>query len=333
MLYFFNYQAVPFSLAFAILLVLFVLETRPKNMSLNIVSALLFGTLLITHAFVPLFFILYLFLRSIIDKNKGYFLFFTLGITSYLVVQLTLGSVSFVNNLLTVMTKPSEFSSMVTVSFTPANPVLIDIIAQFFTRTVTVASVLICALAFVIMFIKKQLRNIDKAILLTGIIYSGLGIFLFTLGTRAVALAFIPVSLGAAYLFQNKRFRPFLVIAILILLVLCLFIPLRQTFANEIQFQTQEAYQSTNFLINHTNWEKVGSISTDYRTLTYIEAKLGFYPELSPDPSKADTVFYTQGLDKALLGTNYTIENLTKEGFNVVYNNGFSMILTQPKNK
>jgi hypothetical protein len=110
------------------------------------------------------------------------------------------------------------------------------------------------------------------------------------------------------------------------LLALFVFVPIRQSFATEIQFQTQEAYQSTNFLINYTNWTNVDSLATDYRTLTYIEAKLGFYPQLSPDMNSADTLLYTQGLGKALLEKNMTIDHLNDAGFNILYDNGYSRV-------
>jgi hypothetical protein len=327
MFYFFNFQAVPFTLAFAMLLLLFVLETRPKSLGTNIASAVIFGCILITHSFVPLFFILYVFLRSLLDRSKQYALYTVFCTLGYLAVQLTLGSVTFFENLSWILNRPSEYSSMIAVSLTPANPIQIDMVAQFFTRAVTITTILICVVGFLLLLVKKRLANFDLAIFLSGIVYSALGLFVYTLGTRAVALAFIPISLGAVYLFQMRRLRPYLLSIFLILLALFVFVPIRQSFATEIQFQTQEAYQSTNFLINYTNWTNVDSLATDYRTLTYIEAKLGFYPQLSPDMNSADTLLYTQGLGKALLEKNMTIDHLNDAGFNILYDNGYSRVL------
>jgi hypothetical protein len=323
--YFFNYQAAPFTLALSILVLLFVLETTLKTNKTGIISAVLFGALLLTHAFVPLFFVLYLFLRTIIDKNKRYLLYSVLGFVSYLLVQLTLGSVSFIQNILSVLTKSSEYSNMVTVSLTPANPILVDEIAQFFTRFVAITSIAICGAAFMLLLVKRQVNKVDIAILLTGIIWSGLGLFLFTLGTRAIAIAFIPVSLGTARLYNNKRLKPYLIGVLAILLMVFFFVPIRQTFSTEIQFQSAESYQATNFLIDHTNWQALGSLCTDYRTLTYIEGRIGFFPKLEGNLSKADTIFYTEGLSKSLQGSNNTIDNL--DGYNVLYNDEHSQIL------
>ena len=331
MYYFLNYQAAPFTLALAILVLLFVLETTTKNNKTGIASAVLFAALLLTHSFVPLFYILYLFLRALFDKNKKYFLYSIIATASFLLVQLTLGNASFIQNVMSILTKPSEYSNMISVSLTPANPVLIDEIAQFFTRFVAITSIIICGAAFLMLVLKKQVNRVDRAILLTGIIWSGLGLVLFTLGTRAIAVAFIPVSLGTAYLFNNKRLRVYLITALLILLTVFCFIPIRQTFSNEIQFQSPEAYQSANFFINNINWQTSGSLCTDYRTLTYIQGRIGGYPQLNDYPDRAGTIFYTEALAKSLLGSNYTIDKLN--GFDITYDDGYAKILIQPNSK
>ncbi len=326
MTYFFNYQAVPFSLAFGILLVLLILETCTKNNALKITMLVLYASLLFTHAFVPLFFVLYLLVRSIIGRSKNYFGLFLLSLISYLMVQLTLGRLSFAENILSVMTKPAEYASMIEVTFAPLQvQVPIDIIAQFFSRTVTIAFLIICVSGFLLMLIKRKINLMDMAILLTGIIYTGVGLVLYTLGTRAISLIMVPIALGAAYLFENKfrRLKPFLACIFLALILLFFFIPVHQSFSNEVQFQTRETYVAQNFVISHNDWRIGDSILMDYRVLMYTESKVADFINYKGNPQEANIVFYTTGLGKSL--GNYTGDELTRDQrLNVLYDNGFS---------
>jgi len=209
------------------------------------------------------------------------------------------------------MTSPSEYSTIVERTIAPASGP-IDVIAKMFSRAVTIAFIMICGAGFMFLLIKRKLRALDKALLFTGVLYSGLGIFLYSLGSRAIIIAFIPISLGAAWLFESK-FRPYFQhifsVLLIVLLILFSFIPLHKSFSNSIHFQTQEAYRAENFFINYYNWEKPSFILANYRVITYLHSKLSADPYFSPDPQTV----------------NYTMENLfSEERLNVVYNNGFS---------
>jgi hypothetical protein len=236
------------------------------------------------------------------------------------------------------MALPSEYSNIVTTQLSPAS-VPIDTIVQMFSRTVTIGFYIICGAGFFILLIKRKMRTLDKAIFLTGAIYLGIGIFLFTLGTRAIQIAFIPVSLGAAYLLES-RFRPHFKYSfsalIIVLLILFTFIPLHQSFATNIMFQTREAYKAENFFIDYYNWTKPSRfILADLRAITYLDPKLGGAIYFSYDTQKvkeANTIFYTVGLGKDFLRENYTMASLfQEERANVVYNNGFSYIMMKPQ--
>lgn len=330
MFYFLNYQCVPFSLALGLLFLLFMLETKQKSIGLTITMLVLFTSISITHAFVPLFFVLYLLMRTILDRNRHYGNLFLFTLILFFVIQFTLAQFSFARHIISVMTSPSEYSTIVERTITPASGP-IDVIAQIFSRAVTIAFTMICGAGFLFLLIKRKLRALDKALLLTGVLYSGLGIFLYSLGSRAIIIAFIPISLGAAWLFEIK-FRPYFQhifsVLLIVLLILFSFIPLHKSFTNAIHFQTQEAYRAENFFINYYNWEKPSFILVNFRVMTYLQSKLSADPYFSPDPrtvKEVDTIFYTVGLGKNFLGANYTMENLfSEERLNVVYNNGFS---------
>ena len=332
MFYFLNYQCVPFSLALGLLFLLFMLETQQKSIGLTITIIVLFTGITITHAFVPLFFVLYLLMRTILERNRHHRNLFLFTLILFFIIQFTFAQYSFARNILRVMTWSSEYSNIVESTIAPAS-VPIDVIAQMFSRAVTIAFIMICGVGFMFLLIKRKLRTLDKALLLTGVFYSGFGIFLYSLGSRAIILAFVPVSLGAAWLFESK-FRPYLKyifsVLLIVLLMLFSFIPLHLSFFNYIQFQTLEAYRADNFLIEYYNWEKPSSIFTDFRVITYLQSKLGIYTHLTPylqTGREADTIFYTVGLGKYLLSKNYTMERIfCEERLNVVYNNGFSYL-------
>jgi hypothetical protein len=340
MFYFLNYQAVPFSLAFGLLFLLFMLETRQKNFNVILTMLVLFTGISFTHAFVPLFFVLYLSIRFMFNRSKQYGRLALMTLIIYLVVQVTQARFSFANNIIAVFTVPSEYSSIAKQILTPAS-VPIDEIAQMFSRGVTIATVMICFAGFTILLIKRKMRDLDKAIFLTGVVYSATGIILFALGSRAIPLIFIPISLGASYLLKT-RFRPYVISIFLVLLILFVFVPLHGTFGgSQIFFQTKVDYQTENFLVNHYNWTNPSLILAHYRVITYLRTKQpslvhfedDVYSPLFPRIKEYDCIVYTVGLDINLLRYNYTTDSiLREEKLNVVYNSGFSYIATKSSN-
>ena len=250
--YFTNLQSVPFSLALGILFLLFMLETYEKSTGLIITIIVLYGSLLLTHLFVPLFFVLYLFMQFIFNRNKltrnRYLDLFVLALVGYFVVQITLASFQ-LTLLSSSLTKPpiETLASIASQSLVPSSSSYsIASIAQFFSRTVTVVTVGLCVAGFILVFVKRKLNATDKAILFSGMIYSGLGIVLNTLGWRAVAVAFFPFSLGVAYLFKSKKIKRFVLGIFLVLVILDVFVPIHQSL-NESTFQTKETYIAQNF--------------------------------------------------------------------------------------
>jgi len=340
MFYFLNYQCVPFSLAFGLLLLLFMLETRKKNFNLILTMMVLFTGMSFAHAFVSLFFVLYLLIRCIVNRSKQYGRLFLLTLIIYLVVQVTQAPLSFINNIRSVITLPFEYSSIVEVTLTPIS-VPMDVVAQMFSRAVTITTVMICLAGFTILVIKRKMRDLDKAIFLTGAVYSAFGIIFSTLGSRAIAIVFIPISLGAPYLFES-RFRPYMKPLFLVLLILFAFIPLHSSFyESQIMFQTKEAYQTENFMLDNYNWTNPSFILAHCRVVTYLQTKQpslanfedDVYSPLFPRLKEYDTIVYTVGLGKNLLRYNYTTERiLYEEKLNVIYNNGFSFVAIKSSN-
>jgi len=327
MFFYLNYQFAAFTLALILLFLLFILDTRGRSSSVTLTMLILFTGMTITHAYVPLFFIIFLLIRWIINRSKQFMESFLLTLIIYLVYQVTFTR-SLTSTIRAMMTRPTEIFAWAKV--TPVS-VPIDAIAQVFLMAILIISVMICVAGFIILLSKRKMRDLDKAIFLTGAGYAGLGIMLYILGSRAIPIAFIPISLGASYLFES-RFRPYLKSLFLVLLILFLFAPLHMTFfTQDIFFQTKEAYKAENFFIDHYNWTNPSLILANFRAINYFESKLTGNAYFSANPlaiKEADTIFYTVGLGLPLSAYNYTIDRVIyEERLNVVYNNGFSIVI------
>lgn len=336
MVLFLNYQAVPFSLALGFLLLIFMLESGKPSLVTTLTEVLLYAGMLFVHAFVPLFFVIYCLGRAVLSKSKKYLSFFALSITLYFMVQLSIAREAFFINISTMLSLSPEFSGVVqaTVETAVVNP--IDAFAQIFSRFSTLGFIGLSLLGFLLLLKKRKLNIVDKTVLLVGIAYSSIGLVLYTLGTRAVVIIFIPLTLGAAYLFEYKykKFKKFfkssILILTLVLLSSFLFIQVHQAFNNEIQFQTKEAYQTDNFLLDHLDWKKENlTVVMDYRTVTYFQSRLSNNVEyLYKNITSIDytnVVFYNVMLSK-LMDANLTNNSTFYENFNRLYDNGVTYV-------
>ena len=337
--YFLNYQAVPFSLALGLLFLLFMLETQKKSSSVIVAILLLYVSISITHAFVALFFVLYLLIRSIISRSKKYLNLFILTLIFYLLAQFTLAHFSFSRTIILMMTLPTEYSSLISYTIAPVS-VITDVVAQAFSRTVTIGFAMTCLAGFVFIVIRRKMREIDKAIFLSGALYLGIGVVLYTLGSRGLPIVFIPISIGVLYVYQSK-FRPYLTCFILILLVLVVFIPIHTSFANspnQLMFQTKESYTTANFMIEKYPWNLPSIVISDFVVHGYISGarspQIQGYTEidnagssrfLTSNITTYDCIVYSVGLGISLQRSNVSMQVIL-DGFNVIYNSGLSYI-------
>lgn len=332
MSYFLNYQAVPFSFAFGLLFLLLPLETREKNFSVMLMELALFVGITFFHSFVPLFFILYLLIQFLLSRNRQYGRLLLITSAIYLVVQIAQGGQLFFENIRTVLTVSSEYSAIVMSVLAPVS-VPLDQIAQLGSRGVTFGVVLICLAGSAVLLTTRKLKDVDKSIFLTGFFYFVFGLAYFALGSRAIPLMFITISLGSAYLLRSRIGR-YLKPVFLILLVLFVSVPLHGSFGgSQIFFQTKEGYQTVNFFIDHYDWTIPSLLLGHYRVLTYIEAKQpanttfegDVYSPLFPRMKEYDTILYTTGLGINLLKYNYTADTIASDMYlNVIYNSGLS---------
>jgi len=241
-----------------------------------------------------------------------------------------------------MLTTPSEYSSIVKAVLAPVS-VPIDETAQMFSRSVTIATVMICFAGFTVLVIKRKMRDLDKAIFLTGAAYSAFGIIFYTLGSRAIPIVFIPISLGASCLLES-RFRPYVKPLFLVLLILFAFIPLHSSFTDfPIMFQTKEAYTTANFMIEKYDWNKNSLILSDVGMKWYIYPQIngnsiiddGYSSPFQGSNVEAyDSIIYSVGLEKNLQISNVSLEETSPrilDRFNIIYNSGSSYIAEKSK--
>ena len=161
-----------------------------------------------------------------------------------------------------------------------------------------------------------------------------LGLVLNTLGYRSLALAFIPISLGAAVLFRRK-IRPYFALLLSVLLVLFIFVPMHQSFNTEIVFQSREVYSADNFFLNHYNWKNPSFVVVDFWTNTYLSPKQSVYEythQYLAAGIKADAIFYSAAFAGSGLANYSSIENLSQgQGVDLLYNNGIWENFYKPK--
>jgi hypothetical protein len=340
MFYFLNYQAVPFSLAFGLLLILFMLESEGKN-RFAVPTLFIFICISLTHSFVPLFFILYTLIRMVLTKSDYYLKFFFLTLSIYLLLQILTGQFSFAANIITAMNLPSEYASQVSSTIAIASNTL-DITAQMFSRAVTIGAGLLSFLGFLIIIVKKDacaLNRISISILLTGIIYTVIGLLLYTLGSRAVAIAFIPIALGVIYVYRIKKVRIIFHCFVISMLVLAVFIPVHTTFNDSVlNYQTKEQTLTAEFAIHKVIWDSNELAIADFGAKWYISSQIGGYNHI--DTAYAGTyplsnitsyhcIIYSIGLERTIqtsgIPLNKTLDSIGSE-YNIPYNSGVSFI-------
>lgn len=337
MFFWINYQAVPFSMALGLLFLLFMLETRKRSSSTIVIMLVLFSSISITHAFVPLFFVLYLLVRSIVSRDKQHLTLLILTSLVYFLVQFTLAQSAFASSVILAIFFPKEYASLAGVTFAPVSAPL-DVMAQIFSRTVTILFALISFAGFIFLIVKRKIRDTDKAIFLAGSFYSGLGFVLYTLGSRAIPLLFIPVSIGAAYLYESKL-GPYVKGIILILLCLIVFIPMHNSFGESTDvYQTRESRSTANFMIDKYDWNLDSVVVSDVGAKWYISPQIQGRTEIDTDFSSRfkefniedyDCIIYSVGLLNSLQEGNISADKASQQilqRFNVIYNLGLSYV-------
>jgi hypothetical protein len=342
MYWFLNYQFAPFSLAMGLLFVLIMLETRDaKTFEVLVCTLILFVSISLIHPFASVLYIVFLAVMYVITRRSDYLNLFVLTLTVWLVISIFFTKTFFETSLKQLISLGSEeYQTALSRTFAdriaPSPPV--DIVAQWFSRFVVISTGVIAGLGFVFLVLKRRLRKIDVAIFISAGLYAIAGFFLPVLGTRSWFALAMPICLGAIYALES-RFKTFVKIAFLVLLILFIFVPMSESFIDsQIFYQTKEVRSCLDFTLAHHNWTARNSLLAHYRQITYLQAmsasSASFGDDLSPDfpqdVSSFTTIIYTQGLAKNFFAYNYSILNLTDtQMYNKIYDSGLCCILNR----
>ncbi len=113
------------------------------------------------HSFVGIFFVIYLMIRTIVQRSKYYLLLFVSTLSTYLTVQLSMAGVTFIDSIQRTIASTSEYSSFATNTLA-APTVWADTIAQIFSRLSVVSFVLISGIGFILILVRRKSRPIDR---------------------------------------------------------------------------------------------------------------------------------------------------------------------------
>lgn len=352
---FFNFQFwAAFTLSLCYILLLLYLDSMTTKREVLPAMLIIFAGMTYTQILTPLFFVIYSLVMYILKKNRKYLnLFILTSIIYAFVLSKNLLFAYYMKRLTDLFFQEILHRITVTTASSIAPQPYVDVIAQLFSRSVTVTTVLVTGLGFVVLVRRKKLRGTDYAMLLTGAIFAATILVTpssyHNLSNRSYFLLCIPASMGAAYLCESKL-RKYFVPAFMVFLLLFTFVIMHKTFYDqEIQFQTKAEYQCANFMIGTTNWNTPASVLSPFRFMKYLTTKSSTDPNVVvfEDDSSARAlgrfpenmtyytyVAYTIGLAKSSLAANYSVEEsfmaFEVNHFNLIYNSGnFSYIFSK----
>lgn len=340
MYYYLNYQFAAFTIAFFFLILAFALEPETWSSGKMLLMLFLFAGMTLSHAYVAVFYIIFLCIKTILKRDKQYRKLFLITLTVYFLYQITLTN-NALNSYVQQLTKlDTDVSGISGLSVTPVI-IPIDVVAQRVLSVVLVVTLAVCSIGFLLLFIKRKLTPFDKAIFFTGIGYFLFGLAFWVLGPRAIPLAFIPVSLGVAYLFET-RFKKYVVAIFLVVLVLTVFMPMHNSFMKGVDFsQTEDASNAAQFMLERYNWSRSGAILAHGPVAEYFFSNLGLIETSKtyiqhdrtmqyPLFERYSSIFYTRGLEQVLSNNfadyNYSVSQFDDANLDIVYDNGISLI-------
>jgi len=240
---------------------------------------------------------------------------------------------------------PTEYGSIVgaTLNAPATIPSPLVSTSQNISRVLTLTIISLCLIGFLLLFIKRKLSAVDGAIFFAGATYSILGLALSSLGERALAIVFIPVSLGATYLFQTK-YKKFVTGIFLIALICFISVPIHNSFNSyPLTFQTKEDTTTSSFMLEKYNWNSHSIVITDLAKGVNLVPKIQGHTQIDTNSAstlglknitKYDSIIYSIDLENSLQNNGISLENNSKQvlqQFNVVYNSGSNFIAIKSK--
>jgi len=275
-----EYQLSPYILSLIPLLMLIHLNKVYEQKDIIIMIVIIFYTMTYTHILVPILYILYIFSMYVIERKKIHLNLFLLTLSIYLLVFshniLFTGYMAKINDLF-YMELQYRIGRIVIAS-AAAQKNNIAVIAQFFSRTVTLITVVVTGLGYLSLLIRRKVERTDYGMLLSGLIFLPTLLISFAsykqIFWRGFLLLCIPVSLGSSYLYESK-FKKYVKSVFFIILILFTFNILHKSFYDRFVFTltNKESYY-TDFMIDNVNWDVMNRFYTDFFYGRYLRSKI-----------------------------------------------------------
>jgi hypothetical protein len=332
--FFLNYQFAPQTLGLAFVMLLLQLDYAGKQgRSEKIVGVILLFAVAIFHAFIGVFYLVYLLVRAILDRS--YFPRAALAASIILVSDVFLAATSFpglttaIFSSLLALLGFGEYLNAITVTSLPTSPF------QQFSRLAVVGAGIVSAYGLVAAIRKQRLRRPDTAIITSSMFLAGVGVAVEYVGLRTLQLAMVAAGIGAGFFPQMLAKRRLLTLILLFLGISSIFPVLNANYQPYL-YQTQDDIAAASFLSTRINSNPATTVFSPQPLAGYFSMiSVNFYTPADLD-SFNETVNYALTSPSAQvhlrlqgLSNPPAVDHLLIRG-NLVYSSGNDLVYAAP---
>jgi len=340
--YFINYQYAPQSLALALFLI-FVSQVIKGDKYSMISSLLVFISLLLMHAIIPVYLLLFLLFLVVFRKRPLWELLSYMGIyiayVIYIAVFYFKDIIKALNSILTMFQEEHEYAYIVQRTVQSSTVSQLDAIAQLFSRGITLSLWALISLGFIFMLLKKKIDPYIFALFLSGLIHFSIGSIFNILGGRALQIIFISLVSGVKFFIE--KYTKITKIYLLVIFLLFPLVIIHSIYDFRL-VQTMSGERVSNVLLEHIRSPiKIFAAPTD-EYCVYGSLSMGTVDILHPRfiqlndllAKKYDFIIYNPPLEKEMLYTSgydysqiYSLRKHFLLNYNKVLDDGYTQLL------
>jgi len=349
-----HYQWVPQTLALVYFLILifisYYLLSDISQTKWKIILIVIFTSLVFTHAFIPVMFLI--FFGTIIYKKKNLFPTFSAILSIFLIFTFycaTANAHLYIGTFKqSIQGFGGEYTTYASNQFRKIGEITIfDQILSIINGIRLPLVWIFVSIGSLMLFIKRKMNILLIALGVAGGVYMATGALFSVLGLRAAQILFIPLTTGLIF-FISKWRKPTIAFVVVIL-ILAVFGPMRSAY-DQTQFQMDEEAEACNFLSNNIKNVTNPKVAVDQVNWGYFTNKLAYLKNVNTNtmairpPSKGFLnvfnnslnqnyyILYNSNLGKEILQDLMTKENLTDTlekvmKNNKIYDSGTTIIL------
>jgi len=305
---FLNYQWVPQTLALIFFFLLLILITL-EGTKYKILTLIIFITLMFTHLFIPIIFLVFFGLYSL-KKRESFRLCIVLTcLYAALLAYYTYTYVpQLVNAFMDVIYGFDEYRNNLAQSFKNTSPNVFDQLISQINRVRVPITIGILALGFAIGLLKKKINYILLVLGIVGGIYLLLGLVYPVLGWRALQVLILALVAGIGFLIVPMKLKKPTMALVTVVIILSIFGPIRFCY-DQTQFILDEEETSCRFLSTSIPPKKNSYIGVD-------QVVWGYLSNVAEYIDNGDTIKYRPSNENF-----YTIFNTSMKSNNyIIYN-------------